>query len=137
VREKNSKTSGENLAEVLRRRAADLPPPIQMCGAADVEGRLRGTTLDEEDSQLVVKSLFQLPRKAGEEHGNESLATYRHQYSATNTFHLDYCFATLQIANSAKLRIEDNAKWASLSDHYPLILDVDDSLLAVGRTVQP
>ena len=67
--------------------------------------------------------------RSGEQHGNESLATYRHQYSPAHTFHIDYCFASLPIANSANLRIANDDKWASRSDHYPLILDVDDSLL--------
>lgn len=64
-----------------------------------------------------------------EPHGGESQATYRRHYSKEHTFHIDYCFASLPLADKAKLKIESDANWDKLSDHYPLILDIDDSLL--------
>lgn len=68
-------------------------------------------------------------QRTGEKHGKETVPTYRHNYATSHAFRLDYCFASEPIANAAKLRIADEGIWTNRSDHYPLIMDVDDSAL--------
>lgn len=64
----------------------------------------------------------------GEEHGAETLNTYRHD--ASRSFHLDYCFLSRSLLDAANLGIANGGEWRALSDHSPVVLDVPDSLLA-------
>jgi len=67
--------------------------------------------------------------QTGEGHGDETVATYLHNCDSTRGFHIDYCFITNALKASAKLLIKNDAEWAARSDHFPLVLDVDDGVL--------
>jgi hypothetical protein len=70
---------------------------------------------------LGLVSLYH--ERSGEAHGKESHSTYFH--SRGQAFHIDYCFVSRQLLGSAKLLIGDQARWTALSDHLPLIVDID------------
>ncbi len=59
----------------------------------------------------------------GEAHGEETVGTYRH--SDGREFHLDFCFTSNSIANSARLQILRDSEWSTRSDHFPLVVDFD------------
>ena len=65
----------------------------------------------------------------GEQHGVETVATYRHNCGPIRDFHIDYCFVAKQLNAFAKLRVLNDAVWAERSDHFPLVLDVRDEAL--------
>lgn len=62
----------------------------------------------------------------GVEHGAEEHATYFHQRNIDNPWHIDFCF--LPHAWAEKIRaveVLDGEPWIGLSDHRPLVVDVD------------
>lgn len=63
----------------------------------------------------------------GEDHGAETLSTYRHD--AARSFHIDYCFLSQSLLDAANFSIANGSQWRALSDHSPIVLDVPDSLL--------
>jgi exonuclease III len=62
----------------------------------------------------------------GEAHGEESLGTYRHGASDHHGYHLDYCFVSHPLLPTARFCICDDPVWDTLSDHRPIVLDVDE-----------
>jgi len=66
----------------------------------------------------------------GELHGQESVATYRHAAGGDSEFHIDYCFVSFELASAATVSVQRSDQWVTLSDHYPLVLDIPDSALA-------
>ena len=66
----------------------------------------------------------------GEPHGEETVATYRHNATETGRFHIDYCFASRPLAEAASLSVLSSEPWPGLSDHFPLVVDVADVLFA-------
>ena len=65
----------------------------------------------------------------GEQHGEETLATYRHNCGPIREFHIDYCFVAKPLNAFVKLRVLNDTVWAERSDHFPLVLDVRDEAL--------
>ena len=59
------------------------------------------------------------------EHGQETHATYRHQFKASQAWHIDFCFIP---ASWAKHLIDarplDGSEWAGRSDHFPLRVEL-------------
>jgi len=66
---------------------------------------------------------------SGEQHGEETIATYRRGGPRSAMFHIDYCFASTSIMNSARVTILDGDEWHARSDHFPVTLDGDDAAL--------
>ena len=66
--------------------------------------------------------------ESGEEHGCETRVTYLHGKTSPRPFCIDYCFVSKAWLDSAALQILDGPAWESLSDHFPLVLDLPDGL---------
>ena len=60
-----------------------------------------------------------------EKHGNESKATHFFQKRLNIRYHIDHVFSAPYITKS--LDIIDNVKWIKLSDHLPLVFEIDES----------
>ena len=60
-----------------------------------------------------------------EKHGKESEATFFETKRLNYRFHLDHVFAAPYIIKS--LEIIDNVKWIKLSDHLPLVFEIDET----------
>lgn len=63
---------------------------------------------------------------SGEFHGEESVPTfflYRHQL---RTFHLDYAFVSNPLLDRSQITLGSFSLWSRLSDHVPLILELDE-----------
>jgi len=95
--------AGENLAEVLRRRAADLPPPIQMCDALS-------RNYPDEFQAIVANCLAHARRKFVEVKDNflaecESITKLKYRSR----------FEPSQSANLANSLLE-NASWRHMCD---------------------
>ena len=60
-----------------------------------------------------------------EKHGHESEATYFYKKKLNSRFHIDHVFSAPYITK--KLKIIDNVKWIKLSDHLPLVFEIDES----------
>lgn len=58
-----------------------------------------------------------------EEQGKESVPTHFFRHDLDRKFHFDHCILSLKMLNDFK--IETDLKWANLSDHMPIILDVN------------
>lgn len=71
---------------------------------------------------LGLVSLYH--HQTGLEHGQETVATYRHNNSDRATFHLDYCFLSQSLLGAASLRVLDSAVWKDRSDHFPILVDL-------------
>jgi exodeoxyribonuclease-3 len=65
----------------------------------------------------------------GEDHGAETISTYRHGSGESRDFHLDYCFVSRELVGGATLSVLRGGDWPSRSDHCPVVLDVPDALL--------
>lgn len=74
---------------------------------------------------LGLSSLYH--HQTGEQHGQESVSTYRHASGSTRDFHLDYCFVSEELLGSSRLRILHDESWMRVSDHYPLVVDLDSA----------
>jgi exonuclease III len=62
----------------------------------------------------------------GEEFGQETRHTYFHHRRDDHGFHLDYCFLPGRWAPFiASVHVGDHLQWGALSDHMPLIVDLD------------
>lgn len=61
----------------------------------------------------------------GEAHGEETRATYYHQWNESNPFHIDYCFVPDSWASRlTDVSVGGYADWPQ-SDHRPLTAEVD------------
>lgn len=58
-----------------------------------------------------------------EEQGKETVPTYFHRRNPSAPFHIDYCFTPPSWIGSVSIGAQD--EWLSLSDHMPLILDLN------------
>jgi endonuclease/exonuclease/phosphatase family metal-dependent hydrolase len=64
----------------------------------------------------------------GEAHGQESRATYYFHWKQDRGFHIDYCFVPKAWATSIRsVEVGSYEAWRSLSDHRPLLVDVQQS----------
>lgn len=86
--------------------------------------------LVEKLEQLNLRSVYHYQTK--EAQGSETVSTlymYRHKDKG---YHLDYAFLSKNLLDRARLTIPDADAWLKLSDHLPLILDVN-----LGISSQP
>ena len=60
-----------------------------------------------------------------EKHGKESQATFFLTKKLNNPFHLDHVFSAPYITKY--LQIIDNIKWIKMSDHLPIVFEIDES----------
>ena len=59
------------------------------------------------------------------EHGRERHPTYRHQFKASQPWHIDFCFVPASwVAHLVGVQVIDGADWAARSDHLPLAVDL-------------
>ena len=59
------------------------------------------------------------------EHGHETRATYRHQFKASQPWHIDFCFVPASWVNRlVGVDVIDGEDWAARSDHLPLTVDL-------------
>ena len=67
------------------------------------------------------------------DHGHEPHATYRHQFKASQPWHLDFCFVpTAWASHISKVEVISGDNWDERSDHRPMLVDLH--LLAPART---
>jgi endonuclease/exonuclease/phosphatase family metal-dependent hydrolase len=64
-------------------------------------------------------------RTRGIPHGAEPDATHYWRWQEAHPFHLDYCFVPITWRVRA-VSIGGFAEWAGVSDHRPVVVDVDD-----------
>jgi endonuclease/exonuclease/phosphatase family metal-dependent hydrolase len=58
------------------------------------------------------------------EHGRETHPTYRHQFKATQPWHIDFCFVPVGwVDQLSRVEILDGDDWRIKSDHHPLMID--------------
>jgi endonuclease/exonuclease/phosphatase family metal-dependent hydrolase len=61
-----------------------------------------------------------------EEQGQESRPTLYFQWNELKPFHIDYCFLPGPwVKQIAQVEVGEYNKWKGLSDHRPLIVDID------------
>ena len=71
-------------------------------------------------------------RFCGEKHGHESRerATHYHTWNKERPFHIDYCFVPRRWVNGLhEVSVGSYDDLAELSDHRPIVVDIDESLL--------
>jgi exonuclease III len=76
---------------------------------------------------LEAKNVYSLYHKqTTENHGEETTPTF-HMYRKINKpYHIDYCFASDSIISQGfKISIENISNWSDLSDHVPMIVDLN------------
>jgi endonuclease/exonuclease/phosphatase family metal-dependent hydrolase len=62
-------------------------------------------------------------QRMGEPFGEESKATYFHQWKTNQSFHIDYVFGSSSIRRRVvEMTIEEPTSWLKVSDHVPLFL---------------
>jgi len=83
----------------------------------------------EEAEKLGLASLYH--EQTGENHGDESVKTYRH--GNAKQFHLDYCFASRRLRPAANISVLRGGDWSSRSDHFPVVVDIPDAAFAQER----
>jgi exonuclease III len=63
----------------------------------------------------------------GETPGQETRATYFHQWNRKQPFHIDYCFVpSAWIPRLRRVDVGDFQSWKRRSDHRPLVVDLAD-----------
>jgi len=71
---------------------------------------------------LGLRSIYH--SQTGQPHGEEKVHTYRHNDAVKSRFHLDYCFLSPALLDGANICVLDGPRWETLSDHYPIVVDV-------------
>jgi endonuclease/exonuclease/phosphatase family metal-dependent hydrolase len=71
---------------------------------------------------LGLRSIYHT--QTGQPHGGEKVHTYRHHDAVKSRFHLNYCFLSTALLDSASMRVLDNPKREARSDHYPIVVDL-------------
>jgi len=75
---------------------------------------------------------------AGEAHGTERTPTFFEYRHAHRPYHIDYGFIpTAWIAGLQRVTVGEHAEWAALSDHMPVVIEVDPTPRATVRTATP
>lgn len=59
------------------------------------------------------------------EHGKELIPTFYLYRNLERFYHIDYAFASTKLLTSAKFEIGEFHNWISLSDHMPVIFEID------------
>jgi endonuclease/exonuclease/phosphatase family metal-dependent hydrolase len=59
------------------------------------------------------------------EHGQETHATYFHQFDASQPWHIDFCFIPRAWASKlVNVTVINGEPWAKRSDHRPLFVEI-------------
>jgi endonuclease/exonuclease/phosphatase family metal-dependent hydrolase len=74
------------------------------------------------DEEFGLDSAYH--RFHGVAHGQEPHPTYYFQWNEGKPFHIDYCFVPWAWG-VAEVRVGEFAPWRALSDHRPLVVDLD------------
>lgn len=75
-------------------------------------------------TQLDLVSAYHV--STGEKFGEESRATHFHKGSLESPWHVDYCFVPNEWAHRIQnVEVGTHQGWSDLSDHVPLIVDLD------------
>ena len=74
------------------------------------------------DEELGLVSAYH--RYTGEPHGIERTPTHYWRWQETSPFHIDYCFVP-RSWRIERVEVGGFDEWKELSDHRPLIVDVD------------
>jgi endonuclease/exonuclease/phosphatase family metal-dependent hydrolase len=82
----------------------------------------------ERAGDLGLVSAYHLA--TGEVHGGESVPTYLHGPGESGQFHIDYCFVPERLAEAVSIEVLADDTWADRSDHFPVVLDVEDGALS-------
>ena len=78
---------------------------------------------------LKAKNIYSIYHKYfNEEHGEETRPTYFFHNKESKSFHIDYCFASLKLLSNISYSMGTYNEWIKLSDHVPIIVDVDDGV---------
>ncbi len=72
---------------------------------------------------IGMESLYHFQHK--EEHGIESLPTFFMHRNTERPYHIDYTFMPNDLLNQSIVKIGSKTEWLSLSDHLPLIIDIN------------
>lgn len=79
----------------------------------------------KELENLYIYSVYH--KLFNEQQGQESLNTFYLQKNVSKGYHIDYVFASEKYFNkNTKLIIEDIKNWIDISDHVPILFEVDD-----------
>lgn len=73
-------------------------------------------------SNLGIHSLYH--RMNNEEQGQESEPTFFLQRNLGKPYHIDYAFASIDLATDCSIVVGKSSDWLHLSDHMPLIVTV-------------
>jgi exonuclease III len=105
-------------------------------------GRLTHTTLVDRLANLGYTSLWH--HQHVERHGEESRPTFYLYRRRDRTWHLDYAFLGSNLLPDARITLGPPEDWLGLSDHLPLLVEIDQplcdarpSLLAPGTKWNP
>lgn len=80
----------------------------------------------ELNNKLESKHLFSVYHsKTKEDHGKETKYTFYQARHLNNPYHLDYVYAKKGAVKNFK--ILDHWKWIALSDHLPIVFEIDES----------
>lgn len=79
--------------------------------------------VERELASLGFQSLYHVSRN--EKPGRESMPTLYHRKDPIKRYHIDYAFVSEDLIPRTSLQIGDRDDWISLSDHMPLIIDID------------
>lgn len=61
-----------------------------------------------------------------EQHGKETRPTFFLQKNRAKAYHIDYIFTSSDLARRCDLQIGEHDDWIAVSDHVPLVLNIDD-----------
>ena len=77
-------------------------------------------------SEIGIVSLYHLV--TGEDQGNEKLPTFYLHRKEERPYHIDYVFLSDDLIGNSKIEIGQRSDWISISDHMPLIVNVDSKI---------
>lgn len=86
-------------------------------------GDLNHTSLVEKLAKQGYVSLWH--HQECEEHGSESRPTFYMYRRAQQTWHLDYAFLSSDLLSGASIKIGLPDIWLQVSDHMPLVVDIN------------
>lgn len=73
--------------------------------------------------EIGIKSLYH--HQTQEKQGEETSHTFFHQRNELKPYHIDYAFCSDRLLKKSTLQIGDQKDWLHLSDHLPLIIDIE------------
>lgn len=109
---------------------AFLSPPSVVAGDFNTSSTLNSSSAKPSHATLVrtLEQEFGLVSAyhayTGEPHGVELVPTHYWRWQEASSFHIDYCFVP-RSWRVEHVEVGGFADWKRLSDHRPLIVDVD------------